>query len=243
MANATRDTPYHLIVTPFFPGEDPMQPIRYIVETGSADAIIMNQTLPQDPRIAYLMEQRFPFATHGRTDWCDQHPYFDFDNAAFARIAVRELAARGRSKLLVVAPPQTQAYAEHLIKGARAAAAAAAADMDLRILASATSDDGVDAIRAAVTADLTEHGETDAILCASTTGAMSAVAALEKCGRVLTQDIDVFAKEPFPFLQMFRPGLMTVTEDVARAGSFLVSAAIQAIREPNLPPMQRLNSP
>ncbi len=36
--------------------------------------------------MAYLMEQRFPFATHGRTDWSRDHPYFDYDNGAPAEV-------------------------------------------------------------------------------------------------------------------------------------------------------------
>ena len=77
VAGGLRDTPFHMVVTPFFPDQDPMDPVRYIVETGSADAVIMNQIQPQDPRVAYLMERNFPFATHGRTDWSDRHPYYD----------------------------------------------------------------------------------------------------------------------------------------------------------------------
>ncbi|MDA4634400.1 LacI family DNA-binding transcriptional regulator, partial [Escherichia coli] len=59
------ETPYHLIVTPYSPENDPMQPIRYIIETGSADGIIMSQTQPSDPRVRYLTDHHFPFATHG----------------------------------------------------------------------------------------------------------------------------------------------------------------------------------
>jgi LacI family transcriptional regulator len=51
VAGALRDSPYHLIVTPYFPAEDPMAPVRYIVETQSADAVILNQIQPRDPRV------------------------------------------------------------------------------------------------------------------------------------------------------------------------------------------------
>src|SRR5688572_29071131 len=73
LAGELRATPYHLNVTPFFPGEDPLRPIRHVVENGLADAVIFNQTLPQDPRVAWLMARGFPFAAHGRTDWAASH--------------------------------------------------------------------------------------------------------------------------------------------------------------------------
>ena len=61
-------TPYHLIVTPYSRKNDPMEPVRYVVETGSADGIIISRTEPDDARVRYMMERGFPFATHGRTD-------------------------------------------------------------------------------------------------------------------------------------------------------------------------------
>ena len=108
IAAATRATPYHLIVTPYFPDEDPMIAVRYVVETKLADGVILNHIQPRDPRVAYLLEQGFPFTTHGRTDWCDRYPYFDFDNAAFGQICVERLVAWQRSNIIVIAPPMDQ---------------------------------------------------------------------------------------------------------------------------------------
>ncbi len=68
IAAALRGTAYHMIVFPMTADENPMDPIRYIVETGSADGVIMNQTRPDDPRAHYMAERDFAFATHGRTD-------------------------------------------------------------------------------------------------------------------------------------------------------------------------------
>ncbi len=51
IAAALRGTAYHLVVMPYFPDEDPMTPIRYIVETESADGLIINQTTADDPRV------------------------------------------------------------------------------------------------------------------------------------------------------------------------------------------------
>ncbi|MGI9391060.1 MAG: LacI family transcriptional regulator [Boseongicola sp.] len=241
IAGALRETPYHMIVTPYFPEEDPMTPVRYIVETGSADAVILNQTEPRDERVAYLMERDFPFATHGRTDWCNEHPYFDFDNASFARGAVRQFITRGRRNLLIVAPPLTQSYAQHMVFAAQEEVAEAA--VSIKVIPDVTSDSGSKSIKHAVANYLGAHPETDAILCASPTAAMAAVSALENCGRHLGEDIDVLAKEAVPFLRLFRPALMAVSEDVSRAGEFLANAAIQAISQPASPPLQGLDVP
>ena len=241
LAGALRGTSYHLIMTPYFPGEDPLKPIRYIVETGSADAVIFNQTQPDDPRVAYLMERGFPFATHGRTNWADRHPWFDYDNRAFGRLAVQALAARGRRNILLVAPPMMQTYAQHIVDGAHEMARISG--VLLTEPRDFSSDSGSDAVRAGASATLARHPDIDGIICSSTSAVMAVVAALESSGRTLGQDIDVFGKEAIPFLTLFRPQIMALAENVSQAGEFLARAAIQAIREPDLPPLQGLDVP
>ena len=86
-----QSTAFHLIVKPQLPGEDPLRAIRYFVETGSADGIIINQTTAEDTRVAYMLKKGFPFVTHGRTNWPDQHPFFDYDNEQLARQALQHL--------------------------------------------------------------------------------------------------------------------------------------------------------
>jgi len=241
VASGLEGTRMHLNVTPYFPQDDVMKPVRYIVETGSADAIILNQIEPNDSRVAYLMERNFPFATHGRTNWADQHAYYDFDNGAFGHHAVDLLARHGRKSILAIAPPQRQSYALHLMDGM--ALAAKSNNQDIQMLSGATSDDTVDTIGIAVRAHLTANPDVDCIIAASTTAAMAAVAATEQLGMVVGQQIDVLAKEASPFLKLFRANILIMSESVGAAGDFLAKAAIQAIREPDLPPMQFLEVP
>jgi LacI family transcriptional regulator len=241
IAGTLKSSPYHMIITPYFPSEDPMKPIRYIVETGSADAIIFNQTEPQDPRARYLMDRGFPFVTHGRTDWSGEHPFFDFDNAAFGEIAVKRLVRNGRRRLAIVAPPMGQNYAQNTVEGTRFAASALGVSV-MRV-AGVTSDEPGEKVRVMTEAFLRQNPQIDGIICSSTSATMGAVGALEACGHHLGQDIDVFAKGSIPFLRLFRPGILVVEENVKEAGEFLARAAIRAIREPHLPPLQGLDVP
>ncbi len=61
-------TNYHLILTPALPGRDPLDAVRYIHDTGSADGVIISRTEPNDRRVRYLIERGLPFAAHGRTE-------------------------------------------------------------------------------------------------------------------------------------------------------------------------------
>ena len=187
---------------------------------------------------------RFPavltFVTHGRSAMDVDHAWHDFDNARFAELAVGALAARGRRRLLVVAPPADQSYAQHMLAGAERTAAAAA--MDCARLADATSDSPGDTISAAIARRLA-GGAVDAVLCASVASAVAAVAAIENLGLSVGADVDVAAKEPFPFLRRFRPSIVAVREDVDGAGAFLARAALAAVRTPGAPPMTHLDVP
>lgn len=241
IAGNLRGTSYHLIVTPYFPGDDPMTPIRYLAETGSADAVIFNQTLPEDTRVAYLMERGFPFATHGRTIWSDQHAYYDYDNGAFGRIGVEMLADRQRKNLLLIAPPLKQNYAIEMANGALVAAKSRG--VTLRIADGVTSDSPSADIRAFVAAEVSRDPSIDGIICASATGTMATVAGMESEGFDVGTDIDVFSKEAIPFLNFFREKLIVVEEDISATGAFLAKAVIRAIREPDAPPMQHLEVP
>lgn len=242
IANALRGTAYHLIVTPFFPDQDPMDPIRYLVETESADAVILNQTKPEDPRVRYMAERHFPFATHGRTEMEIAHSYYDFDNESFAALAVEALAAAGRKRLLLVPPPRTHAYARHMITGF--VQAAGAHGLAFEVLTTATSDSGGSAIEAAVVAHLQASAlRPDGLLCGSTTAAMAAVNAAEHLGMVLGRDFDLVAKEAIRFLHRFRPGIMVVHEDVRQAGDFLARAVVAAIERRDSPAKQGLERP
>ena len=44
-------------------------------------------------------------------------------------------------------------------------------------------------------------------------------------------------------LKDFRSGILVIEEDVTEAGQFLAHAIIQAIDEPDKPPMQKLVAP
>ena len=239
-AAALRDTGFHLIVTPTWEGEDPLAPLRYLYETSSADAVVINKVRPVDPRIAFMAEHGMPFVAHGRSDMGIAHAWYDFDNARFAALAVTELAARGRRGLLVVGPPPEQSYAGHIMAGAERAAADAG--MRCARLDDASSDTPGEALEAAI-ARRVAGGGVDAILCASVSAAVASVAAVEGLGLAVGRDLDIAAKEPFPFLRRFRAPIVAVRVDADAAGAFLARAALAAIRDPGTPPMTRLEVP
>lgn len=241
VASGLRGTAYHLVVTPYFPDQDPLTPVKYIVETRSADAVILNQIEPQDARIEYLRRMKLPFATHGRSDWAEEHAYFDYDNAAFVELGLEKMATRGRKSALLIAPPLSHNYAQNMLDGMHRGAAKTG--MSERLLEGANSDDPGDHIEAAVIAFVMQNPSIDVIVCGSTTATLAAASGVEALGKVIGQDIDIYAKEAIPLLRRFRKEIITVSEDVETAGDFLAKAVLSQIETPLEPPMQGLETP
>jgi LacI family transcriptional regulator len=220
-------TPYHLIVTPYDPHGDPLEPVRYIMETGSADGVIFSRTEPEDARVRYLHEHGLPFASHGRTEMDIVHPYFDFDNQRYGRIAVQRLAARGRRRLALLAPPGHLTYARHMSSGfAEAVERLDLVDVPLRAV---TIDSPAEAIQREVGRLIASRRSPDGFVCGSAAAALSAVVGAEREGRVLGRDFDVVVKESFGLLRMFRPEIQVVHEDFRAAGQGLAEAVLRAI--------------
>ncbi len=220
-------SPYHLIVTPYSLRSDPLDPVRYIVETGSADGIIFSRIEPQDPRVRYLHEHGFPFATHGRSDMGIEHPFFDFDNARYAELAVERLAARGRRQLALLGPPTHLTYSRHMTAGfQRAVERLDLIDVPIRAV---TTDSPDEAIRSEIARLMTSRRRPDGIVCGSASAAISAVGAAEEAGCTIGEDFDVAVKESFNLMKKFRREIEVVQEDFRRAGMTLADAVVRTI--------------
>lgn len=241
IADSLRGSSYHLVVMPYFPDQDPLDPIRYLVETGSADGIIFNQTKADDPRVAYLAQHHIPFATHGRSNMGLSHPYFDYDNQAFGILAVQALAARGCRHIYGIVPPQDQMYAQHMIAGL--IEAAAACDITVELASGFTSDSSGAQVEREVTKRWGQNPRPDGIISQSTTGAMSAVAALERLGLRIGVDFQIASKEAIEFLHRFRREILVASEDVDQAGRSLARAVMDAIEGRPAETGQRLQVP
>jgi LacI family transcriptional regulator len=220
-------SPYHLIVTPYHLRDDPLDPVRYIVETASADGIIFSRTEPQDARVRYLHERGFPFATHGRTAMGIEHPYFDFDNARYGEIAVERLAQRGRRRLALLAPPGQLTYAGQMTAGfQRAVERLDLVDVPIRNL---DTDSSYEAVQAEIGRLMTSRHRPDGLVCGSATAAISAIMAVERAGLVIGRDFDVAVKESFDVMTKFRRDIEVVQEDFRRAGMGLAEAVVRTI--------------
>ncbi len=94
--------------------------LRRVVEARWADAIVLAWTRRRDPRIDYLSEVGFPFATLGRSlSGGTGYPSLDLDFVGAGEQSVARLAARGHRRIAVVGPTPELNFAHLFRRGYR----------------------------------------------------------------------------------------------------------------------------
>lgn len=215
---AVAGTSFHITMAPYDGDADPMVPICHIVRNGLADGIAFSGTRPDDPRVAYLTEAGFPFASHGRTDAGIAHAWCDYDNDAFARLAVRRLAERGRRRLLLIPPQSDRTYSRHMRDGflAEAAAVGVAGLMDDALTLSSRPS-----VLQGGAARLVAEAGIDGFICPGEVSAMAVLAGLQDEGVAIGKAVDVIAKQTSATFDLYRPRVDTIYEDIRAAGEAL----------------------
>ena len=234
------ETPYHLVITPYSLS-DPMEPVRYVVETRSADGIIISRTEARDPRVAYLIEHNMPFATHGRTDMGAVHAWHDYDNEAYAYEAVKLLAERGRKRIALSGPPPHLLYARHTARGFERAM------RELKLEVFPISALNLDAPAEEIRRSGFDIGQLsdrpDGIVCSSVISALGLAGGFEDAGLKIGKDIDIVTKQSSSFIGWFKPEILTIREDFRIAGRDLARSVLALIDGADPSTLQHLAKP
>ena len=241
IARALLSTGFQITITPALSHEDGLKAIRQVVEGRMADAVIFNETLIDDPRTAYLLDCRFPFATHGRSNQSHLHPHYDFDNGAFAKGAAQLLQRRERRGLTLFGPALDRFYGHDTFIHA----AQAARDLGLHFeeIDKTTISGSLADLQSAARSHVARRPSSDGFVCSSDAAALAVTSAMTEAGRHIGKDFDVIVKGSRRLLGMANPGITVIEEDTQRGADFLARAVLQMIRTPDLPPLQEVEQP
>lgn len=241
LTEAVRDTAYHVVITPLFRNVQPIEPIRHIVRNRMADGVIFSKAESFDERIRFLIDNEFPFVSHGRTNWPEQHPSVDFNNEAYAYGAVKRLVQKGCKKVSIILPDSALTYTDHLKTGmARAANEAGIAH---EFAADVNLGSPTDAIRNYVMKRTKRPDGPDGYVCASEVSALAVIGGLNEAGRIVGQTAHVVAKQSSEMFAQFQPGAETVFEDFVDAGRNLGALLLRRMAGEGPDGLQRLTEP
>ncbi len=241
LTKALQGTAYHLIVMPNFVDTSNVEAVDYIVRNNLADGLIFTRTEQLDTRVRLLLENNFPFVSHGRTEFSTQHPYVDYDNYAFAYEAARRLIAKGRQKLTIILPSRRLTFSQHMLHGFMTAVREAGVAHEL--LETITLDSAAGEVRDHFRARALQPEPPDGLICPGEVSAMAAITGLSEAGWGLGQQYDMVAKQTSRLLSDIQPGVETIYEDLTAAGEQLGRLLIRRIADEHATEMQLLMPP
>jgi len=218
---------YHLVVMPTFDSEAADATVRRIVENGLADGVLLSRTEPNDLRIRHLIENDFPFVSHGRTELATPHPYVDFDNFEFARRSVHKLAAQGAGRLLILLPSAHLTFHHHLWRGFVTGAAETRTACEQ--LDTVNLDSTPEAIEQAIRQRFDRPDRPDGIVLPGDVSALAALAALTDIGVVPGRDVHIVTKQTSGAFDFVRPRINSAFEDIASAGALMARYLLRRI--------------
>ncbi len=225
---ALRDTGYHLNITPHFTDNNAAEPVHHIVRNRLADGVIFSRTEPFDDRVQFLMENEFPFTCHGRTEFSAPHASVDFDNVAFARLAVERLASKGARSICMILPQPHLTFSNHLRYGAQQAASATGVDVlfpdDISL------DDTPAKIEHWAREFRSTRPDIDGFVCAGEASCLSISAGY--AGQPLPHFV---VKDTSPFMAQINPNADRIFEDIELAGRTLGERLLTQLEGGNLP--------
>lgn len=221
-------------------GQSEMQVIRNIVSSRRADGLVLGRTTEADPRIAYLVDQRFPFVAHGRTELDDTtFDWMDTDGAAAFEEGFRLLYGLGHRRFGLVSIEEPMTFRQHRVEGLRGALQGS--DATLSIAASPRYD--VRRRDEAIRTMLSGPDRPTAVLCLFDGLALSVLDIAAGLGLSVPRDLSVLGFDNIAPAAHARPALSTFDADTLASARDLAGMLVARLENPAAPPVHRLIRP
>lgn len=224
ITKALRGTPYHIVVMPHFEDIPEETTLEKIIRNRLADGVLFSCIRPDDLRVKMLLEEGMPFVTHGRTELATPHPWVDYDNFAFARMAVSRLIRMGVRRPMLVSAPRAQTYSHHLRLGFLQACAEAG--VMGQVLEGVDIESPPEDIYRLVRAMLAAGTAPDGFVCPGEVSALAVNAAWVDAG---VSERHLVMKSTSEIAGFIRPQFESIFEDLTETGERLARLLLRSI--------------
>jgi LacI family transcriptional regulator len=114
IGNAAAEQDYDVLVSTCSPdGAEETKAYARFVQGRRVDGMLVVRTREHDVRIAYLLEQDFPFVAFGRCCEEEDFCYLDVDGTVGIRQATRHLINLGHRRIAIILPPENLMFAHY----------------------------------------------------------------------------------------------------------------------------------
>jgi len=227
IARALDELGLDLLVTTAHSREHLITTLKRLIARRKVDGFIVTRTEVDDPRIAYLMEQKFPFVAHGRTGDPSSYAWFDIDNETTFADGVRHLYSLGHERIGFLGGSLDLNFARQRRDGYRQGLAALgmAHDQDLETLQAISEKGGFKGAETLLSLD----APPTALLCATDALAIGAVQFCRKLGLQAGSDVTVIGYDGLPVGEYLDPPLTTFSQSAQEAGGRVARMLIDVL--------------
>ncbi|NOD47471.1 MULTISPECIES: LacI family DNA-binding transcriptional regulator [unclassified Ruegeria] len=227
ISKAVQGSRYQLSVFSTSGDDTELKTLRSIVQEGLADGVIFSGTRVNDPRIAYLQAEAFPFVTYGMSSSDLPHAYVDLDSETAAYEATARLIGLGHRRIALINPPDDLVYALQRRLGYADALSKGALGFDPTLIATGptTAETG----QTAFAALMQLPKPPSAIICANEAMTLGALSAAAKQGVRVGQDVVVISNDDLKLSQYFVPPPSTYYLPIGETSRLLGEFMLQAL--------------
>lgn len=222
MLVAAEQADYYLLCFPHHLEGDQIHFYRELIDTNRVDAFVVSGVEYNDPRIAFLLERRFPFVAfgHSNPDW--NFPYVDVDGVYGMYQVGAHLTGLGHRRIAILAWPESSRVGQDRLNGLMAALNEAGISVSQAWLkrGEGTYQFGRDATSQLL--DISEPLMPSAIVAFNDTMAVGAMHEIQARGLRVGIDVAVTGFDDAPMAQYLTPGLTSVHQPVWEVGQHCV---------------------
>lgn len=232
IGNAAAEQDYDLLVSTCSPDtRDEMRVYERFVQGRRVDGILVVRTRKHDVRIAYLLEQQFPFVSFGRSDLSDTEagfPYLDVNGEAGMRQLTQHLIDLGHRRIAYISAPLNLMFTSHRMKGYKKALVANGISFDetLTAVGELTERSGHKTGRYF----LTQDNSPSAIIACNDLMALGVISAAQGMGVTVGRDVVVAGFDDIPLAEHAHPPLTTVRQPIYEIGQRICEMLIHLLR-------------
>jgi DNA-binding LacI/PurR family transcriptional regulator len=212
--------------------DDPQKQIENytrLINTGRVDGFILSRVEYDDPRVLFLLEEKFPFAAFGRSNPELDFPWVDVDGGQGIRMATEHLLDLGHRRIAALAWQPDSRVGNNRLEGYFQAMQAAG----IRVLPQWIERGeghyafGYEATRALLS--LPDGQRPSAVVCLNDPMATGCLRSARDLGLRVPADLAVTGFDDFPLVQFFDPPLTSVHQPIWEVGQHIIALLLDWI--------------
>ena len=209
---------------------DEISAYRRLISSKRVDAIIVTGPTLMDERVTMLIEEKFPFVLHGRTNIEAPHAWLDIDNAGAFRQAASHLLDLGHKHIAMIDGLRGHTFSEHRELGYREALQGRGVPVDPRFIVHERFSDEIGFREAQRLLSYSPHPT--AIIAGSMMTALGVFRAIRSKGYELGKEVSIIAHDDvFPYLNASNmvPSMTTTRSSIRSAGTRIAEMLVRVL--------------